>query len=327
MIPGRYAMPAVGWLLLAAALWTLAHVFGRESRAALGTSLLVAAVTAVVAWWVARYGTVRIPACRRASTNLEGVRGLPRVWLVAHLDTKSQPIPLLVRAAGVVTSLAGWGTLFAVWAVSGRFDVPDGVMVLAGGAAAIGAIPLALATIGERSEGALDNGSGVAAVLRAVELLPRDLAIGVLLTSAEELGLAGASAWATAQRPAIALNCDGVDDTGRVSVTVARDPDGAIRAAVREGVDGLRDLGPVVVRRAAPGVWLDAIAFANAGWGAATLSRGGLRSLARVHGEGDSRARLRGDGIEDAARLLCSVTRAMIGDGEMGTSRIASGEE
>ena len=36
----------------------------------------------------------------------------PRVWLVAHLDSKSQPIPSALRVAGVVvlaTSLAARG--------------------------------------------------------------------------------------------------------------------------------------------------------------------------------------------------------------------------
>ena len=58
------------------------------------------------------------------------------------------------------------------------------------------ALPVMASIVGARSVGALDNASGVAAVLRTAELLPRGAAIGVLLTSAEELGLAGARAWA-----------------------------------------------------------------------------------------------------------------------------------
>ena len=63
------------------------------------------------------------------------------------------------------------------------------------------ALPVMASVVGARSAGALDNASGVATVLRAVELLARDVAVGVVLTSAEELGLAGARAWAREATP------------------------------------------------------------------------------------------------------------------------------
>ena len=94
----------------------------------------------------------------------------PRVWLVAHLDSKSQPVPsgvrigggallvlaLLLAIVGVLLTLAGapsrmlwWGSLAA---------------------ATVGAMPVLASVVGSRSDGAVDNASGVAAVLAAAAL-------------------------------------------------------------------------------------------------------------------------------------------------------------
>ncbi|HEV2644100.1 MAG TPA: M28 family peptidase [Candidatus Elarobacter sp.] len=295
-------------MLGAAAVWVWLH----PERGSLGAALAVVAAVAVFGGWLQRFGTVRWPVGRASGVNLEATRGVPRVWLIAHLDSKSQPIPLLMRAGGVVSSLVAWGTLFAVWAASSRFRVPAVAIMLPAAAAVAGTVPLAWSFVSARSAGALDNGSGVVAVLRAAESLARDLPLGVLLTSAEELGLAGARAWVMARPSGVALNCDGVDDVGRVSVTVARDRHGELVAAVQGARHALRAPVPFVVRRAVPGVLLDAAAFADAGWIAATVSRGGWRSLARVHTAADERARLRGDGVDGVARLLAGIAGAMI---------------
>lgn len=326
--PGHMAMPAGGTALLAAALWLLARIRAPEARptASLGIALAVAAGVAVFSSWIARFGTVRWPWSRTRGVNLEGARGVPRVWLVAHLDTKTQPIPLLLRAGGVIASAAAWGMLLVVWVASGQLTVPRVIVLVLAAVAALAAVPLMLSVVTARSAGALDNGSGVATVLRAVELTPRDMPLGVLLTTAEELGLAGARAWVAGRAPAVALNCDGVDDIGRVSVTIARDGSDTLRRAACEVADALHLFPSLVVRRGAPGVLLDAIAFANAGWTAATVSRGGWRSLARVHTRADERDRLRGDGVEEVARLLVGIAGAMITEPERsGPTRITSG--
>ena len=45
----------------------------------------------------------QIPAERRRGVNLVAIRGpeAPTLWLMAHLDSKSQPVPILARAAGI----------------------------------------------------------------------------------------------------------------------------------------------------------------------------------------------------------------------------------
>jgi len=187
----------------------------------------------------------------------------------------------------------------------------------AAGWAALGALgiaaaaPVAATTVGADSDGALDNASGVAAVLGAAEALAAEGApVGVVLTSAEELGMAGAHGWAGAwaregRAPGVALNCDGVDDAGPLTV---------LRGA-RLTPDIARALAAVAgdarVRRIPPGLLVDAVALAAAGWDAVTVSKGTWATLARVHTRRDTLGLLRGDGVAGAAELLVRLAWAL----------------
>lgn len=148
-----------------------------------------------------------------SSTNLVARRApeaAPGIWLVAHLDSKSQTIPILARIASVTAFAALFGlALLALISASilGR-DSLTRIGVATSILAAVGLLPLLVLFIGNRSNGALDNASGVAAVLLALrQLKGRD--IGVVITSAEELALAGARAFvAVGLAPGVAINCD-----------------------------------------------------------------------------------------------------------------------
>jgi hypothetical protein len=144
-------------------------------------------------------------------------------------------------------------------------------------------------------------------VLLAAADLPADRDVGVLVTSAEELGLAGARAWVRGRPPGVALNCDGVDDVGTLRCMYsgrrpARLASAFERAATSRGTR-LR------VGRLLPGVLVDGVAFADAGWEVLTLSRGSLGTLARIHTPRDNLELLSGSGIEDAAAVLSRVAR------------------
>jgi len=173
----------------------------------------------------------------------------------------------------------------------------------------IGALPLMLSFVGTRNHGTLDNASGVAAVLHAVELLPDAANVGVLITDAEELALAGAAAWATTRRPAVALNCDSVDDDGDLVVmytgSLPRGLVSSLENAASECKQPLRTL------RLLPGILTDSVALAQAGWTTVTLSRGTLRTLGRIHTSRDSLATMDGRGIAGAARVLARVAMEM----------------
>jgi Zn-dependent M28 family amino/carboxypeptidase len=166
-------------------------------------------------------------------------------------------------------------------------------------------VPVAASVVSSRSPGALDNASGVATVLLAAEESPADRSIGVLLTSGEELGLAGARAWARKTRAATAINVDGVDDRGIVRVThpMAR-PLGLLRSMSIAA----RELGvKISCGRLPPGLLVDGVALADRGWKVVTLSKGEWRTVAKIHTPADDLARLRGDGVAEVAALVRRV--------------------
>ena len=315
-LPGRWGTPVVGVIsLLLLAIVVAAGAAGRPSD---GLLLCASAgfVLALVGRWVARRGILSLPLMRCRSVNLVATRGdrLPAVWLMAHLDSKSQPVPISLRAAGVIGTLAVWGVTAALLlaAVAGLRTPPEFWWSLLS-VGVLSSIPIIASTVGGESDGALDNASGVAAVLGAAALLPNreGASVGIVITSAEELGLAGARAWSTGTAPAIALNCDGVDDQGAIVVMYSGDrPKGVLRIVI-----GAAEPGETVsARRLVPGILTDHVALTAAGWSAVTVSRGTIGTLRRIHTRSDSLARLRGDGLIPVARLLArSATRLAMG--------------
>jgi Zn-dependent M28 family amino/carboxypeptidase len=193
-------------------------------------------------------------------------------------------------AALVVSVLQIAGVPLAAW-----WPAMTIVGVLAG-------VPVAASVVSSRSPGALDNASGVATVLLAAEEAPADRAIGVLLTSGEELGLAGARAWARKRSAATAINVDGVDDRGVVRVTHPR----VLPAELLHSISiAAHELGvKISCGRLPPGLLVDGVALADRGWKVVTLSKGEWRTVARIHTPSDDLARLRGDGVAEVAALI-----------------------
>ena len=297
---GFWMVPAVG-AITALALGMTASIWGRQGAtvaqgaAVLGLGIALGALGVVAARrWVLSW-----PTHRRNGVNLVATRGIPSTWLVAHLDTKSQPVPSLVRAAALVLMA---GALFTAAVVA--MGWPDAarslwwIPALGCGAGLI----VARSTVGNASAGAADNASGVACVLGVVGRLHPSRPLGVVLTSAEELGLAGARAWSRARAPSRAINVDTVDDTGRVRcMTHGRRSHGLARALAGHGSPPRPRIMPLF-----PGLLTDGVALADAGWEVVTLSRGSLATLARIHTPGDSVGAMTGAGADDLARFLAS---------------------
>jgi acetylornithine deacetylase/succinyl-diaminopimelate desuccinylase-like protein len=313
--PGRWGMPAAGVLsalALACAAWLGA---GDRPGAALGVLVAVALLLVLVAPRVLGDGVARLPFARRRAVNLVATRGAatPLLWLVAHVDAKSQPVPMAARVAGVGGSLVAWLLALALAIAQLLGARASALWLPLGGLGVVAALPVIGSVIGAASPGALDNASGVATVLLAVDApalgppLPHD--VGVLITSAEEVGLAGARAWgrdaawgprileASGDRPPVALNVDSVDDVGALRVMQAS-PLPAGLAAALDGEPGVRR------GRLPPGVLVDAIALADAGFAALTVSKATVASLSRIHTPRDALDRLRGDGVVEAASLV-----------------------
>jgi Peptidase family M28 len=255
--------------------------------------------------WLGGNGVLDFPLMRRRAVNLEAVRGdaPPSVWLVAHIDSKWQPVSMIARVAGVVGTTAGISVLFALAIVrAGRADAAAVIVLIL---TWVFSVPLLMSVVEARNTGALDNASGVSAVLAAATLVPQSARVGVVITDAEELALAGSRAWVAGRAASVALNCDSIDDAGQLTVMYSRRrPDGLVSHFVRAGAT----LGERVrVMRLIPGVLTDSVALADAGWQTVTLSRGNLRTLQRIHTSRDTLETMRGTGLDAAARLLADT--------------------
>ena len=309
--PGRWG-PPIAALIQAATIAVVGHMAVHTGPlwalivgAGLVTALMLASGDAKRRW------TAVLPWQRARSVNLEARRGTPEVWLVAHVDSKSQTVPMLFRITssvvlGVITVLAFLVIILSLFVASPPVYAWHALAL----AAVVAALPAMFCFVRNESRGALDNASGVAAVLIAsgAETAPHDL--GVLITSGEELGLAGARAWAaTADAGMLGVNCDSVDDDGSWRCMYSGPKPARIARAVETIAltSGLK----VAVGRLIPGILADSMAFADRGIESVTISRGNLSTLARIHTRRDNSSALGGSGVADGGALLSSLAKEL----------------
>jgi hypothetical protein len=252
-----------------------------------------------------------LPVLRANAMNLEARRGKPHVWLVAHLDSKSQTVPMLLRIAssvalGATTLVAALLLLASLSHVLDARRLWPAIDVVA----VIVALPSLFCLVRNKSTGALDNATGVATLLMAAAALSDLPDLGVLITSGEELGLAGARVWALgASRQLLVLNCDTIDDRGDLRLMYSGNEPRRITVPARtiSNAPGPRlDVGRMI-----PGILADSMAFADRGIEAITLSRGTISTLARIHTRRDNSIALSGSGVAEASALLAALTRKL----------------
>lgn len=318
--PGRFGIPLLGVLLLACAgAWVVLMLEGHATAA-----LAVLALPAIAA------GTAAFLARRLISRfswqRLEGENWLftrpdarPRYLVSAHRDSKSQPVPMLVRAVGLCLAAAGWVALVILGlfaALAGAVALP--VVLLAGGGTIAGAVVALLSWSDNRSPGALDNATGLAALLVLAGRL-RDLdQVGFLVTDGEELGLAGAMDVAPKLPPVAGIiNLDGLLDSGPVHLIerFGVPPRGRaphLAASLMTAGEAME----LSVRRRdlPPGVLVEHVAFVRAGIPSLTIMRGGVKGLLRVHTPADRAARLAGRGVVVVAAMVETALRSLLAD-------------
>jgi hypothetical protein len=317
--PGRWGTLLGGVLAVVVILIATANGRLGSPGGALVWLTLGGVALAIAARALGRSGVLDFPAARRRSINLvatrvrpasdadDGSTATPAIWIISHLDSKSQPVPILVRAAGITLLGAVWLGAMVV-AVAQLLGAVGGSAVwnAVGVLALLGAAPVIATTVGSRSPGALDNASGVATVLAAAEDAA-STSFGICLTSAEELGLAGALAWVRrgGRVPGVAINCDTVDDVGVTTCMYSgRRPDALVRSVLAAAARA----GAVIrAHRLLPGVLTDGVALADAGWDVVTLSKGSARTLARIHTPGDRADHLTGTGMDEVARVIIEL--------------------
>ncbi len=305
--PGKWGPPvaAGAQLVTILAVARMARNGDPMTGFAFGATLLIA--LALVSRTARRTWTAAFPFQKTAGVNLEGSRGAPSVWLVAHVDTKSQTVPMLYRIASVVLlnvlTAAAFG--LALVQAAGGTTVRSYWLILSL-VAGLAALPSLMCIVRNDAPGAVDNASGVAAVLLAAEQLNPDQPVGVLISSGEELGLAGARDWAKRLSPgARVVNCDTIDDEGTwLCMHTGSRPGLASVTETSAGGLGLN----LRVRRLLPGILADSVAFSDLGFEAVTISRGSLATLARIHTRRDNSAALTGSSIGNAAALMAALT-------------------
>lgn len=302
--PAEVAPSVLSGFLAFAALGA-GHIAFRENdwKSALLVAIGGLIASSLIGRWLLQVGIFQLPSMRTTATNLVATRSeSPSVWLVAHIDSKSQTIPMLVRVMAVVLSSIFYLLLFAAL-IGGA----NAAALIASLFAALSLLPLILCFIGNKSNGALDNASGLSAVLIAAKRTPEN--VGVVITSGEELGLAGARAFvALRSGGGVALNCDTIDDSGKFMVIHSGSADRSLSAIFA----GASRLGiPVKNRRMIPGILADHIAFSQAGWDSCTLVKGNLGTLRAVHTSGDRNTSIDGTGIALAADILVAAVEEM----------------
>ncbi len=302
--------------------WTAFLLVPLLVASAPGWSIALVVVAAIVAVALIAHGIgrgyIRAARCRGVVRNIEARRGTPRLWLVAHSDSKRQTFSLRARvlavgaiALGLVAIAVGLGLRVTGaslgWVPAGLICLP----LLLGGAV------LSRSTPADVSPGAVDNASGVIAVLAAVEALRERDDVGVLITGGEEYGMAGARVWSDGTARATPfVNFDGIDSRGAYRLTVhsARAVPDAARALANAVAAELRAGGHVVrTGWLPPGVLVDGVVLAGAGMPGITVMRGDWHTLGVVHTERDVADRLDPDAAVAAGRAAAAAVVRYLG--------------
>lgn len=309
--PGRFAVSIAGLVFLAGSLGAAALLNMRHPGVAL-VILMVAMLLAGAIAALAAPLTNMLPFGRITGNNMLAARpgAVPRYIFMAHLDSKSQPIPLAFRGPAIILALLAW-LAFVIFAFLGLLDpvwIRTDITTVLGVISLLAGVLLIFCWVENRSPGALDNASGVATVLGIAEAERERDDVAFLITDAEELGLVGARSIARKLNPVFGvINIDGVDDAGPLYVLEkfglpARHIAPHLVASILQAADKHEIAAQ---RRNVPfGLMLDHLPMARADLPSVTVMRGSFASLRRVHRPTDSMDNMTGSGIETVIRLL-----------------------
>jgi hypothetical protein len=318
VMPGQFGAQIIG-IVLAVSLPVAALLLNAGLNVAAGAVTGVPVLLVGAAVLTSDLVMLRLPLGRVRAVNLlarPAAGGRARFLVVAHRDSKSQPLPLILRVGGAVASVIAWLALLAIMAAGGAGPA---VLAIAGALVGVGGVLVACCGIGNRSDGALDNASGVAGLLRIAEIeVERGSGdVAFLVTDAEEHGLAGARA-AAGSFPGLeaVINLDGLDDHGPIVLIEGRAPFAAVPTRLTWTIDQAAAAREIHLRHRGlpPGLLLDHVPFSKAGLYAFTIMRGSLRSLARVHRPGDTADRLTGAGPALVADIICDALHQVRSD-------------
>jgi hypothetical protein len=309
--PGRFAVSIAGAIFLAGTLGAAALLNMRHPGVALVVLMCVLMLAGAVAA-LAPSITDMLPFGRVDAVNMLAAKPgkRPRYVLMAHLDSKSQPLPLAFRGPAIIFALIAW-LAFVVLAILAVLDpvwllprLTTGIAIVS----LISSLLLILCWAENRSPGALDNASGLATVLGVAEKEREQGDVAYLITDGEELGLVGARSIALKLDPVVGIiNIDGVDDEGPFVVLekFGVPPRHIAPHLVAAILSASSEMDVPARRRNVPfGLLVDHIPLARRHLPSVTLMKGTFKSMRRVHRPGDSLDLLNGSGVESAVDLL-----------------------
>lgn len=255
---------------------------------------------------------------------------IPNLYLVAHYDSKSQRIPLVMRIALFVIVIAGSLGFAGLTTLSLINEILTPLGIVIGSVVILAGIPLLFLGYGNASPGAIDNASGVGLVLHLAEVISKQpilkekIRITVLITSAEELGVMGVQAYIKHNKSSLRsqaepaglhiLNFDGIGVDGKLYLA------GGQRRPAQSSEDNLlnlvrqssKELGLSLGRFSLPGAMLDHVPFLENNYDAVSLITIG-RTTRSIHTPQDTVNKLHIQGFEQAGRLTIRVVEKLSG--------------
>ena len=314
---GRLGLTGAGALYVIATFTATVFLYTNHPFGAIALLLILVLVCGLLAGF-AGAAMDSLPFARQHGSNFyitrQGQR--PRFIVMAHRDSKSQPVPLSFRGPAIVIAAITWLALFVGALFHTAQPLPATLILVLGAIAFVAGVILIFCYVENRSPGALDNASGVTAAI-GIAARERDSGdVAFLITDAEELGLAGARAAARSLPPVFGvINMDGLDDDGTFYVMerfgLFRKKGLAPHIAAALLLEA-ESLGEAAERRDMPfGIPVDHIPIVNGGTPALTIMRGSLKSLRRVHRPNDDLQHLQGRGISRTVDLVCGALGRM----------------
>jgi hypothetical protein len=240
------------------------------------------------------------------------------IYLVAHYDSKSQSISLVMRIFWLSLALMAISVLlmelgFRFSGVS--LDIkPWWWFIIIG----LAGLRLLIVSTQNKSSGGLDNAGSVGVVLELARLFSQHphpgINISCLFSGAEEWGLWGASQYAARHAGELNpentyfVNLDGVGIKNRLVLLGQGSPGltkGLAKAAQKQNIR----LGR---QRLLPGLLVDHIPFAKQGVPALTLACAAFKSLL-IHTPGDTISQVDKAGLQEVGRLIEAWIRGATG--------------
>ncbi len=253
----------------------------------------------------------------------------PHLYLVAHYDSKSQIMPILVRiflfafviGGGLTFSLLSMISSFPFISLSpftsSFFNLQSLISIL-GVSLLLASSPLVFLDVGNKSPGAIDNASGVGTVLHLAECIAlredlRDkIDVTILIPSAEEMGLMGAAAYVKhhletlkQEKEIFILNFDSVGVDGRLCYVDANNKHKPSRliSLVKQTCN---EMNIPLSHFSLVGALMDHISFARAGFDAISFTVSGKASW-WIHTQNDSIEQLHLRGLSEAGNVAIRV--------------------